>query len=182
MWDAVQKAGEKRGKSQPAASFDGLFHEADLLNDILQVKLHQICVDCGGEFHGAAVKTEARALEKVFRAYACNWRRLCDLTRSTLVFDSLEDVKKALQMIGDDKEVIVVKTSDDKMRFREEGTTCSGGYRDVQLSVCIATPKAIERQVHNHLCEVQLQLRDFYDLKSGAGHKTYKMMRNLTGK
>ena len=43
------------------------------------------------------------------------------------------------------------------------------------------TPEARARGVHEHLAEVQLHLAPIIALKSGGGHKTYVLRRNLSG-
>jgi hypothetical protein len=68
-------------------SLSALFREADALNDLLHFKLHEVCKAHGGIFQRSDVKTEARALQKVFRTYGGHWWRLSDLCRSSLVFE-----------------------------------------------------------------------------------------------
>ena len=130
-----------------------------------------------------SVKGEARALQKVFRSYCGKWRRLCDLCRTSLVFDDIAKLEACLRGISADDEVQVVHAGDDKMRLREgfDAAALSGGYRDIQLCVRLNTAEAHARGVHEHLAEVQLHFAPIFALKSGGGHKTYVKRRNLSG-
>ena len=88
-----------------------------------------------------------------------------------------------LRTIGADSELEVLKVSDDKMRLREgfDAAKLSGGYRDIQLCVRLNTESTRALGVHVHLCEVQLHFAPIIKLKSGGGHKTYVLRRNLSG-
>merc|ERR1712070_825833 len=94
----------------------------------------------GGEFHGAPVKSEDRALQKVFRSYKEDYHKLCDLNRCALVFKSLAPISQVLKALTVDPEIVLVKMKESKMRFHERyDAHLSAGYRDVQISVCIDT-------------------------------------------
>ena len=182
-WRTAQ-AGAAQGvaRLQCAPSVGALFREADALNDVLHAKLHDVCVAHGGDFHRADIKGEARALQKVFRTYKGDWRRLNDLCRSSLKFETVAQMAACLCAIGEDAELVVVPSSDDKMRLREDfDATKSGGYRDVQLTVLLDTAEARSRGVHKHLAEVQLHFAPIIALKSEGGHKNYVLRRNLSG-
>ena len=86
-------------------SLHALLTQADELNDLLQAKLHDVCVAHGGEPHACGIKAEARALQKVFRSYRGDWRRLGDLCRTSLVFDALAPLEACLRAIGADAEL-----------------------------------------------------------------------------
>ena len=171
-------------RRQPAKFVGALFHEADLLNDILQEKMYNICLQHGGKFCGADVKSESRAMQKVFRTYGGDWHKLNDLCRVSLVFDSVVDLTACLRAISDDPEVLIVPSGDEKMRLREDfkAEEKTGGYRDVQLTVMINNSAAKERKVRKHQAEVQLHLAPIATLASkGDGHKNYKLYRNISG-
>ena len=146
-------------------------------------KLHDVCVAHGGEPHACGVKAEARALQKVFRSYGGDWRRLGDLCRTSLVFETMAQLEACLRAIGADPELEVLHAGDAKMRLRPgfDAAAHSGGYRDIQLCVRLRTPEAHTRGVHEHLVEVQLHLKSIIALKSEGGHKNYVLRRNLRG-
>lgn len=175
-------AGESEAKRQPrkVASFEELFKEADRLNDLFQHKLFTLCAQHGGKFHRAPVKKEGRALQKVVRSYQRKWRMLTDLVRTSLEFRRITDMTACLDAIGEDPEIVVLRTSDAKMRLRESfDAEQTGGYRDIQLSVRLDSLEARERGVHQHVAEVQLHLEALHQLKHEGGHRAYIIARNL---
>jgi hypothetical protein len=183
-WREVQGKALRLPKRQLSApSLHALLVQADELNDLLQAKLHDVCVAHGGEPHACGIKTEARALQKVFRSYQGDWRRLGDLCRTSLVFQTIQQLEVCLRAIGTDTELEVIAAGDEKMRLREgfDAAVMSGGYRDIQLCVRLNTAEARARGVHEHLAEVQLHFAPVIALKSGGGHKNYVLRRNLSG-
>ena len=150
---------------------------------MLQAKLYDVCIAHGGEHHACGVKAEARALQKVFRSYRGDWRRLGDLCRTSLVFSTIPQIEACLRAIGADAELQVLHVGDAKMRLREgfDAAALSGGYRDIQLCVRLDSAEARARGVHEHLAEVQLHFAPIIALKSGGGHKSYVLCRNLSG-
>jgi hypothetical protein len=184
-WDCVQGGAQGlKVKKQSAKTLYKLLCEADQINDLLQAKLYDLCTVHGGTLHGSPVKTESRALQKVFRTYCGDWSKLCDLCRASIVFTSIADLEKYLRAMGDDSELEIVKAPDDtKMRLREnfDAAKYTGGYRDIQLCVRLTNVEARERCVAGHLCEVQLHFADIMQLKSEGGHRNYIECRNLRG-
>jgi hypothetical protein len=183
-WHEVQAgAAQDVPRFQRAHGLGALFREADALNDVLHAKLFDLCTEHGGKFYRSDVKAEARAMQKAFRTYGGNWRRLNDLCRSSLVFDSVPQMAACLRAISNDAELCVVPSGDGKMRLREkfDAVALSGGYRDVQLTVLLDTAETRARGVHGHLAEVQLHLTPILALKSEGGHKNYVLRRNLKG-
>ena len=150
---------------------------------MLQAKSYQLAAQHGGKFHPCQVKTEARALQKVFRTYYGNWRKLCDLCRASIVFDDIESMTGCLRALAGDPEVEILRGSHSKMRLREDfdAATLTGGYRDIQLTVRLNSAESRNRQVHEHVAELQLHLAPLYNLKTGGGHQNYVMCRNLSG-
>ncbi|KAK3270758.1 hypothetical protein CYMTET_20858, partial [Cymbomonas tetramitiformis] len=52
-----------------------------------------------------------------------------------------------------------------------------GGYRDIMLNLCF--PERAHAAARRHVCELQLHLALFYDIKKGGGHDLYKQARSL---
>lgn len=183
-WREVQNGALDVPKRQlDAPSLHALLVQADELNDLLQAKMYDLCTAHGGEHKVCGIKAEARALQKVFRSYGGDWRRLGDLCRTSLVFHDLASMEACLRAIGTDPELQVARVGDAKMRLREsyDAAALSGGYRDIQLCVRLDTAEARARGVATHLCEVQLHFAPIIALKSSGGHKTYVLCRNLSG-
>ena len=179
-------------KQDPTLS--SLFDVADLVNPSLQDKCQQWSETlpcCASEhkgvhskFHPGPVKTTKRALVKLFRSYDEDVGRLCDLCRCSLVFEDVASLVEGLKGICEDEEVEVQSCSPLKQRFAiGYDDTLSAGYRDVQLSIKLKSKENLANgaECANHLCEVQLHLKSFYERKGQGGHKHYKIARNLRG-
>jgi cytochrome c556 len=133
-------------------------------------------------FHPGPVKKTDRALVKAFRSYNEDVGKLCDLCRCSLVFATISDLTKGLALICNDPDVDVQSCHPLKQRFAlDYDDKLSAGYRDCQLSVKLKTGVGTDPAALNHLCEVQLHLRAFYEKKGDGGHKNYKVARNLRG-
>ena len=171
-----------------------LYAMADQVNPELQTKCQQwseVLPCCASDhkgnmakFHRGSVKKSERALVKVYRSYDEDIGRLCDLCRCSLVFDSVADLAKGLEMICDDQEIEVQSCNPLKQRFAiAYDDKISAGYRDVQLCVKMKTNTVVQmgKAAEHHLCEVQLHLKAFYEKKGDGGHDNYKIARNLRG-
>jgi len=184
-WDYAQAGAISAPKSQQGvSSLCALFVQADELNDLLGAKLFELARMHGGIFQSSQVKKTSRALQKVFRSYRGDWRKLCDLCRCSIVFANVSAMAACLRAIGDDAELTLLKTADEKMRLREgyDARKLSGGYRDVQLCVRLGSAAARARGLQMHLAEVQLHLDSVLELKKqGGGHKNYVKARNMKG-
>mmetsp|Transcript_34610 Transcript_34610/g.80223 ORF Transcript_34610/g.80223 Transcript_34610/m.80223 type:complete len:207 (+) Transcript_34610:770-1390(+) len=185
-WAEVMGAAVDEPKRQPESfgSVEALFNGCDLLNELLLVKLRAIYEAHGGVFHRANVKSEDRALQKVYRSYGGDWRRLTDLNRCALAFGSFGQIAACLRVIGAHPEIMLLKTSQGKMRFDDEyDASKSGRYRDVQISVRIDTAWTREHGLDKVLCEVQLHHAEFYERKTkGGGHPAYVTQRDMRGR
>ena len=185
VWREVQGGATELRKLQweNCRSLFHLLRQADWLNDPFQLHLHTICMRHGGRFTASPVKDEQRALQKVFRSYFGEWRKLCDLVRCSLTFGDLDDLAACLRAIGQDPELEVVRVGDDKMRLRDgfDAASLSGGYRDIQLCVRLRTDLTRGRGVEFHLAECQLHYEPMAALKSDGGHANYVLRRNLGG-
>lgn len=182
-WDTVMRDAVKLPKRQLSASDIGdLFLQADRLNDRFQRKMCQICRKHGGYFYFCEVKAEARTLQKMYRAYRGDWRNLCDVVRTSLIFTELPALTACMSDIAADPELRLLHMRNDKMRLSETYNAAdSGGYRDVQLSVMLDTEETRSLGVHEHRAEVQLHIRGIVALKSEGGHANYVLSRNLRG-
>ncbi len=86
-----------------------------------------------------------------------------DLCRQSIVFDRIEDIVQCLETMTNDTEAIVIRV---KNRLDHSyDSSLSAGYRDVALNVRIATKDSIELGIETHVCELQLLLRPFAELK-----------------
>jgi len=182
-WAEVMGVAVDELKEQPAAfrTVEALFNACDRLNELFTLKLLAICEAHGGVFHRANVKGEERALQKVYRSYKGNFRRLTDLNRCGLCFDSFDQMAACLRAIGAHPDIVVLSMDERKMRFNEAyDATLSSGYRDINITVRINTNWTRMQGLAGILCEVQLHDAGYYHRKStGGGHQAYVEHRNM---
>ena len=89
--------------------------------------------------------------------------RLVDLCRQSIVFETPDDLASCLEALDSDPDVRVVRV---KNRLSPAyDSAASGGYRDVAVNLCIVCSTALELGVEGHICELQLVLLPFAELK-----------------
>ena len=98
--------------------------------------------------------------------------RLLDLCRQSVVFESAADLAACLAEIRADSDVFVVRIKNrlDPHRLpHSDGSRCDSmpvaGYRDVAVNLRIKSPEAVRLGLDGHVCELQLLLRAFAELK-----------------
>ena len=130
---------------------------------------------------GLLPKRRKRAIEKVWRGYQGDATRLRDLVRCSLVFETVEHMEAAVDVILSDPSVQILRV---KNRFAEgyDARKESCGYRDIQLNAVVTeqnfSADEIALGLHEHVCEIQLHLQPIYELKNDEGHKRYVTFRN----
>ena len=137
----------------------------------------------GGELENSIkwgrVKTVQRAQEKVQRSYGEDVSRLVDLCRQSIIFESPSDIAACLAAIAADPAVSLVRI---KNRLDPQyNALSSAGYRDVAINLRMVGQEARDLSLDEHVCEVQLILKAFAELKSDSGHSRYVTFRNLRG-
>jgi hypothetical protein len=89
--------------------------------------------------------------------------QLVDVCRQSIVFKQIDDLVTCLQSLIEDKEAIILRV---KNRLdRGYDASCSAGYRDVGLNLRIDSEETIQLGVQMHVCEVQLILTPFAEIK-----------------
>ena len=179
-------------------SLDTLYIQAYLLEPIFNHIVKQIAVAAQGTFFDTtlqnssqrgsfvaaeewestrmAIKSVDRSIEKLTRCYQGNPAFLVDVCRACVVFDSMQDLYKAMRVIADDVQLQIVRVKNrlthnyDRME--------SAGYRDVLVNLCISNALTQKLGLTLHICELQLSLKRFMILKTGDGHKRYVAYRN----
>ncbi|EKX30866.1 hypothetical protein GUITHDRAFT_122928 [Guillardia theta CCMP2712] len=125
----------------------------------------------------APMKSVDRAVEKLVRSYNNDVSRLLDVVRQCIVFEQLEDLCECLERILGDPEIVVMRIKNRLDPSFDARTT--GGYRDVLLNLRVVTERTRELGVAGHVCELQLLVKGFMDLRTTEGHKRYVAYRNL---
>jgi len=129
--------------------------------------------------HWPLLKRSTRAVEKLARVYKGNVSRLSDIVRFSLFFDTFADLTQALGVIVTDFDVKVERVKS-RMSLVHDGNA-TAGYRDVLLNLRVCTKEAAMLGCDTHLCEVQLVLKSFGELKTAQGHRRYVQFRDLRG-
>lgn len=129
-----------------------------------QKQLGDLTGSVADELHGTALvpeklKGREHTQEKIDADYEGEATRITDLARSTIVFDTPQQIQQAMGRIRDRAEVVRLKD-----RFAEP----AGGYRDVMLNL---------RMPNGHIVEIQLHLKAILDVKNGPGHQLYEQIR-----
>jgi hypothetical protein len=160
----------------PADDFVELYKEAHKAQPKLLAHADKWAKKHGGKRKGDRVKDPKRALQKTFRSYGGDSRKLCDLARTTIVFDSFDNMADCLQAIIKSGKPMYRKISDkEQNRFHPRYTKEKGnvdGYRDMQLRIGI----------DGHVCEIQMHFHPVYKLKNAETQNNYTKFRDLMAK
>lgn len=124
--------------------------------------LGDLMAQCGGEVSVAPMKGKVRAMYKFIYKYSCDARQLTDVLRTSFIFDNLDNLSKGAKIINTHFNGGILNCKD---RIFEPPAS---GYSDVLLNV----------RFNGIVCEIQLQLRAFYDEKKDS-HKAYKVARHF---
>jgi len=197
-YKAAMAGAEKRSKRQAAASVGDLFEEARALQPLVIAKAEAISGDAGVAY--GSTKTVARAFQKAWRSYGGDYRRLCDVVRVSIAFETIDELTACLERIVADDELELIPQGLEKCRFDPEYDPYAGqfvGYRDLQLGATFKSAETRGRGLDQHIIEIQLHLRVFEAIKkghvtvalpvvarmallrTGSGHRTYVSCRNL---
>ncbi|CAN0261424.1 unnamed protein product [Ectocarpus sp. 6 AP-2014] len=110
------------------------------------------------------IKTLESTKRKAVRFYGGNVRRVADMARAAVICNTPEDLETAYIGLMARIEPHDVK----RVTNGFDSDWMPNGYRDVKLNPV----------VNGHLCEIQLQLRSFFNLKAGQ-HVVYEWARKL---
>ncbi|CAM9457830.1 unnamed protein product [Ectocarpus sp. 12 AP-2014] len=110
------------------------------------------------------VKSRESTRRKASTKHDGDVRKVADMARVTVICATPEALEEAyLGIMGSPKQRVL------RVKNGFNSDWMPGGYRDVKLNPV----------VNEHLCEIQLQLREFFALKGGQ-HAVYEWARELT--
>lgn len=156
-----------------------LFAQANAINTHFQdcVKKWSDGIEGADPAKCVPVKKHSRAIEKLYRSYSGDASRLIDLVRSSITFETMDALIKAVEKIGSDPKVAVLNY---KNGFSEDfEVRDSAGYRNVALSLIVVDKFTTKLCCNLHICELQLGLKAIEDKRNAGGHKKYVEWRNL---
>jgi len=176
-WEKDVRQRDLHGR--PLTDLGQIFAQAWAVDPELGRKVVEWAREAGAKkpIQHAKVKSADRAIQKVHRSYAGDPSRLLDISRRTIILKSIEAIMTCITIIRKDPEVKVLRI---KNRLAP-GSYVDTGYRDLNISLQVQSDDAKALGAELHVCEVQLILMDFYELKTIKGHKAYVEFRNLTG-
>mmetsp|Transcript_36495 Transcript_36495/g.73212 ORF Transcript_36495/g.73212 Transcript_36495/m.73212 type:complete len:217 (-) Transcript_36495:47-697(-) len=127
----------------------------------------------------AGVKGPERAIQKITRSYGGDPSLCLDLCRESIVFSEIRDLRMCLACIRQDPAVKFVRVKNRLASAYDASATA--GYRDVALNLRFDDECTRRLGVSLHVCELQLILKCFMDMKTENGHKLYVKFRDLRG-
>jgi hypothetical protein len=101
--------------------------------------------------------------ESVVNTFTQDVSRLVDLCRQCICFDNVRDLTDCLKIIAADQTVRLVRIKNRLDLLYDEGQ--SGGYRDLALNLSMATEWNCSLGLERHVCELQLILKSFAEVK-----------------
>ncbi|MGE0872535.1 MAG: RelA/SpoT domain-containing protein [Kofleriaceae bacterium] len=163
---SAKAAGQGDALRQTTSNLDELYVHAEQAQQALTAATKSISGEVGATAEiPPALKSRARAIEKINADYDGDASKITDLARSSIVCDSVDQVTQAARSLKDQFPVVRVKD-----RFANP----AGGYRDMLFNV---------RMPNGHIVEVQVHLRAIKGAKDhGMGHTLYEQIRSIEAK
>ena len=147
---------------QTTNNLDELYQQAAQAQPALNRVTQKVASQLGGEaLIPETLKARERAMEKIVADYGGDASRITDLARSSVIFETEEQVLQALDILEHDMNVIRTKN-----RFQSP----VNGYRDVLLNILMP---------NGHIVEMQLHLRSILEAKYEFGDKLYQEIRAI---
>ena len=172
------------GSARGFANFVSLFRLARLLDPLVQAKGSEWATsastnsaDAPAKHSAAPLKTHERAIQKVWRTYGGRVNSLLDLSRTCVVCRSIAQVNSVLQAIAQDPDVALLRCKN-RLHPKYNGKA-TAGYRDLSLNLAFTSPEAARLGLDGVVCEVQLLVQAFYEVKTDEGHANYRKFRDL---
>jgi hypothetical protein len=149
--------------AQKTNNIDALYKQAEIAHIELKKLTDNIAQSTNGKpVVPEKLKSMERARDKIAIEFEGDASKLFDISRSTIVYDSISDLYLGLQKIDSSVEVVRIKD-----RFVKP---TSVGYRDILLNI---------RQPNGHITELQLAISEILEVKDGEGHKLYEQIRKI---
>ena len=147
---------------QSSNDLDELYQQAAEAQPYLNQLTQKVANQLGGEaLIPKTLKARERSQEKIAADYGGDASRITDLARSSVIFETEEQVLQALNVLQQDMNVLRVKN-----RFEKP----VNGYRDVLLNLLMP---------NGHIVEMQLHLRSILEAKYQFGDNIYQEIRTI---
>ena len=151
-----------RRVGQATDDLDALVAAARVAKEEVDDITRSVADATSGEALLAPIKSPSSIAGKLKEASVDGPGDIVDYARSSVVYDSWEDVYRGLDALGERAEIVRVKD-----RFSRPAP---GGYRDILVNV---------RTSNGHIAEIQLHFRPLLEAKNGPGHPLYERTRDI---
>mmetsp|Transcript_12247 Transcript_12247/g.22676 ORF Transcript_12247/g.22676 Transcript_12247/m.22676 type:complete len:514 (+) Transcript_12247:79-1620(+) len=156
----LNRAGNTKPE-QPNNTLEGLYKGCLGVLPELWDLTEQVAEAGGSHDYSWSIKTLLRTVKKMVEKYQGLPKLCTDIIRTSIVFDTLEDMLKGMDFAMGHAHVVRVKN-----RFREPEL----GYSDILLNI---------RHSSNFISEIQLHLASVHYIKGTSGHQSFKWFRRL---
>jgi hypothetical protein len=118
------------------------------------------------------IKGKLKAAEKVVNIYYGDVSQLKDLCRQSIIFESVDDITRCLETLLADDEVVVERIVNRLDPAVSAYKTL--GFRSLIVNLRIDVDMTRKLGIETHVCELQLMLRDIYDLSTSVEYQEYR--------
>ena len=91
-----------------------------------------------------------------------------DICRQSIIFETLETLTSCLRTISEDPTAKILRIKN-RLDLSFDSAQ-SAGYRDVALNLRLESELTCKLGIAGHVCEVQLLLKQFAELKVSGAH------------
>lgn len=159
------RTGQKVTRQQ-CRNLDQLYKEAVIADEYLKQLTRNVAVGTEGTAvfpPGGGLKGRKRAREKIAVELGGDPSLLMDISRSSIEYDSVDQVYGALQYILEQGYQVV--------RLKDRALEpLPSGFWDIHLNL---------RMPNGHIAELQLHLKKIREYSKGSGHRLYKRIRDI---
>lgn len=168
LWAREVVAEKVRGRvpRQNTHDLDALYGEAAVADKDLKRMTRAVAASTGGTAvfpPGGGLKGRKRAKEKIEVELGGDASLLMDISRSSVVYDDVDQVYRALQFI--------LRQGYEVVRLKDRALEpLPSGFWDIHLNL---------RMPNGHIAELQLHLRKIRQYSIEKGHKRYERIREM---